>query len=379
MTEKYSHDSGRLIHCRRLLCAIFAAGAAACAHAQTIAQDVNNFATDSDAYNLISFGSTTLAGSSDTQGGIAVGGALSIGGSWTIASQSAPGTDPSMYVAGSLSLSGNTMVNNGYASLPGLGSGWTWNSSQKELTGGGGTLSMNSSASQASTNPIDNPIPTGWNWSTEQSDYDSISTSLADASTNGTISVNSQNLVLTTSVTSGVAVFDLDAAELSSGSYDGNALSNIQINVPTGVTYVINVTNLSAGQTLFGSGVNFNSGTNDDQLLWNLVGPTSGTGSVTISNGGYFYGAVLAPDVAITDDTTVQGQVVADSFDDTGVELHDDTFTPTAALVPESSLFPYGALVLCIAAVGRVVMVRRKAARTAHRPDLLPLAKKLSK
>ncbi len=352
---------------RTLVCGLLVAGAAGRAQAQSVAQDVDNFATYSESYNLITFGNTTFGGSSDTQGGIAVGGNLSLGGSWTIASQVGAGSNPSLYVAGQVTLSGTSMLNNGYASLPALNPGdWTWNGTQKELTGGGGALEMNSSASQASTDPIDNPIPSGWNWSTEQSEFNSISTSLAGAATDGTISVDSQNLEFSTSVTSGIAVFDLDAADLSGNSYNGESFSDIQINVPAGVDYVINVTNLAAGQTLFGSGANFNSGTNDDQLLWNFVGPSSGTGSVTISDGGNFYGSVLAPNVAITDNTTVDGQVVAESFDDSGNELHDDTFA--SVLVPESSAFALGALALCAGAVVRAVAGRRKASRKAAAP-----------
>jgi choice-of-anchor A domain-containing protein len=363
----------------RLVCAAFFAVAAARAQAQSVAQDLQNFVTYSDTYNLITFGNTTLGGSSDTQGGIAVGGNLSLGGSWTIASQVSADPNPSLYVAGQLTLNGTSMQNNGYASLPGLNpNDWTWNSSQKELTGSDGTLEMNSSDSRASTNPIDNPIPSGWNWTTEQNEYDSISTSLARASTNGTISVSGGNLDFNTTVTSGVAVFDLDAADLSGNSYNGNSFSNIQISVPTGVDYVINVTNLASGQTLFGSGANFNSGSNDNQLLWNFEGPSEGTGSVTISDGGNFYGSVLAPKVSITDDTTVDGQVVADSFDDCGVELHDSDFSDV--LVPEPSAFAIGVLALCAAAVVPAVISRRRAAARAQaRAALVPLANSVSK
>lgn len=319
------------------LVAVFSAGLA---RAQTLMQDLNDFASDTGQYNLVAIGDVTLNGSSDTQGGIAVGGSLSIGGSWTIASQSGAGADPSLYVAGSVSLSGVTYVNNGYASLPGLSSSqWTWNSGQKVLSENSNSsngLGINASGSYASSSPLSNPKPSGWNWSTLQSKYESISNALGNATATGTISVDSgQNLVFTppSGQTGGVVVFDLDASKLSGNTYEGSAFSNIQIDVPAGVNYVINVVNLACDQTLFGSGVNFNSGANDDQVLWNFVGSSS---NVTIGGGGNFYGSILAPTDAITDNTTIDGQVVASSFVDNGVELHDDGFTPTQVLVPES-------------------------------------------
>jgi choice-of-anchor A domain-containing protein len=276
------------------------------------------------------------------------------------------------------------MENQGYATLTGITTGtapgdWTWNSSTKQLTKGSDELTMNSSDARASTNPTANPIPPGWSWSAEQTEYDNISTSLAGMSVGSdTISVDGGgNLQFNTTVTSGVAVFDLDASLFCGNQYNGQTVNNVSINVPTGVNYVINVTGLTQGEALF-SGVNFNSGTNDSSVLWNLE-PTGGVTAVTIDNGGNLYGSVLAPTLNVTDDTTIDGQVVADSFTDNGVELHDDTFTPEQVLVPESSAFALGALALCGVAVGRALLVRRRAARAQPRAALVPLASSVSK
>jgi choice-of-anchor A domain-containing protein len=337
------------------------------AHGQTLMQDMNTFSGDSGGYNLISFGAVGLQGSSDAQGALAVEGGLTIGGSWTIASQTGAGSNPSLYVSGSLSLPSATVyIDNGYASTPGLtASQWTWSSSAYTLTNKSNTSEVlsqvNSSGSHKSTSPITNPGPSGWTWSTVQSTYSTLSTDLGNAAATGTISVSSGNLVLTppSGQTSGVVVFDLDASELGSGTYDGQSLSNITIDVPTGLNYVINVVNLGCDTTLFGSGIDFNAGTNDDQLLWNFEGSPS---EVTIDSGGNFYGSILAPNTDIEDDTTIDGQVVAGSFTDTGVELHDDSFTPTQIMVPESHAFAWWALGLCGAGVLlRLRPVRRTA------------------
>jgi choice-of-anchor A domain-containing protein len=367
---------------RYFLCTALLAAGAVRLHALTLDQSVVDFASDSDNYNLISFGSTTLSGSSEVYGGIAVGGNLDLGGTYTIASSSSfsTGSNPSLYVNGQLSLNGNSMQNNGYASLPNLTGGWTWNATEKRLTNSSGNyLGMNSSNSYASDNPIDNPIPSGWNWTTQQSNYTAIAAGLDSGSVGSdTVSVNnSQQLVFSTTITSGVAVFDLDAADLSGGdSYNGSSFDNIVFNIPSGVDYVINVTGESS-VTLFNNNISFTgSGNNYNNLLWNFGTATS----VAIDASSSFYGSIVAPAATVTANAVIQGQVVADSFDDCGVELEDDSFTPVSVLVPESSAFAVGVLVLCGAVAGRTYLVRRKAAaQDQARAAFVPLAKSVSK
>ena len=338
----------RVIGCRGAIAAAIAA--TGLAHAQSLTQDINAFATDTGQYNLVVFGGATLNGSSDTQGGIAVEGNLAIGGSWTLASQVAAGSNPSLYLGGSLSLSGTTYLNNGYASTPALKSAqWTWNSSQKQLSSGSQVLGINSSGAYTTTNPITNPAPASWTWSTAQSGLRSASTALGNATATGTISVSGQSLLFTapSGQTSGVVVFNLCASSLSGGVYDGQTFTNVQVNVPAGLNYVINVVNIASGETFFGSGVNVNAGLNDNQLLWNF----EGSATFTIGGGGSFYGSILAPQSAITDNASINGQVAAATFVDNGVELHDTNFTPIQGLVPESFAFAWWAAGLCGAAV----------------------------
>jgi choice-of-anchor A domain-containing protein len=370
MTERAHPACHRLI---RLAPLLLLAAAGSLLHAQTTQQqqqaDVTSLETDYSNFNLISFGTTSLTSYGDTQGGLAVDGSLTLDAG-SIATQ--PGTfglnsNPTLYLTGSsLTLNGTVMLNSGYASLRNLNSNnWTWDGSQDTLSGGGGALNSTNatgSSSYASQNPINNPAPSGWNWSTETSSLSTISTSLKNASATGTIAVNSNNLVFTApnGQTSGVVVFSLNAANITNGNtYNGQGFSNIQINVPTGLTYVINVIN-AGGRTLFANGVNFNSGSNDNQLLWNF----EGSGTVTLDNGGYFYGAILAPSASISATTVIDGQVAADGFSDCGYELHDTEFTPAAVATPEPSTYALCAVGLCAFAIAARRFLRLLVRRT---------------
>jgi choice-of-anchor A domain-containing protein len=325
----------------------------------TVLQQLDTFQADLRNYNVISFANSNFTNFGDTQGPLAIKGNLYLDGGTVAAQGSNFGvtSDPTLYVTGQLTLNGTTNLNAGYASLPGLtASAWSWNATEKQLSGGGGVLSSaNSSAPDASVDPINNPGPANWNWSTLLTQFTSISQTLAAAPVTGTISVNSQNLTFTgpANPQNGVAIFTLNASDISGNSYNGQTFSNIQINVPTGVNYVINVIN-AAGTTIFGSGANFNTGTNDSQVLWNI----EGTGTVTLG-GGQFIGAVLAPTATIDNgpNTAVDGQVVADGFNDTGAETHFESFVVGNVVVPEPAAFTWCAIGLC----GVVALVRRRA------------------
>jgi hypothetical protein len=124
------------------------------------------------------------------------------------------------------------------------------------------------------------------------------------------------------------------------------------------VNYVINVVN-AGGTTLF-SGANFNSGSNDTNLLWNI----EGSGTVALGTGNSFYGSILAPSATITNDsnTTINGQVVASAFTDNNTELHYDGFDAVSVVVPEPMTFALWGVALC----GAAILVRRKLVRSAR-------------
>lgn len=347
-----------------------AAAAAPCALAGvgvTVAGALSDFQSSLDDYNLVSLNDATLDNAGDTQGGLAIGGSLTVTSTTYVAtggSSDLPGSSaPTLYVAGGLNLGGNTLgVNAGDAALPGLSSSsWSWNATQKQLTesGNGGTFSQsNGSGAYAGSSPLSNPGPASWNWSTLASNLQADSAALANAAATGTISVNSgQNLIFTPNTTpaaGSTVVFTLNASLLSGNTYNGSTFSNISISVPTDVNYVINVIN-SAGTTLFGSGANFNSGTNNGQLLWNFVG-SSGS-SVTLGTSGSFYGSILSPSMTVnTGGMTVNGQVAASSFSDSGAELHFEGFDAVAVVVPEPLTFALWGVGLC----GVAVVMRRR-------------------
>jgi choice-of-anchor A domain-containing protein len=351
--------------------------------------DVDDVATSFEDYNLISFGNANFTQWGDTQGSLAINGNLTLSGSGSIgnnpivSSNNAWNSNPSLYVTGQLALGGGTTtsLNSGYAALTGLtASNWTWNSSNKSITNnsnGGVLSSSNAGTTQAANTPYTIPSspghpkvagnagPAGWNWTTLQQNLVNYSADLANAGTAdaaagtlGTISVgNGQQLQFIAPIgqTSGVVVFDLTvgsqagAGVLSGGNnYGGQNFSQVKIDVPAGLTYVINVIN-AAGGSNFGSNVNFNadSNANDNQLLWNITG----SGTVSIDNGGYFYGSILAPNTTIDTTTVIDGQVAANGFSDTGVELHADEFSPAAVATPEPATYALWAAGICAAAI----------------------------
>lgn len=333
--------------------------------AQTAALDLQQFATDSGNYNLVTTGNTTLGGATGSGatigGGIAVGGTLAVSGSkgWTIASTAATGGSvPSLYLGGSgtsLTIASGSPVtlSHGFAATPNLTSGnYTWNSGTHKLTptaGGSGALTTSGNGSTSPLSEAGYAMPsTSATLTTLSSTLDGLA-----ATSGATVAVSGGVLDFTQSaVTSGVAVFDLNAALLTGGNtYNGSSFTSISINVPSGVDYLINVLGLANNATLFASGVTFNAVTNDNQLLWNIY--ETSTVTETIASSG-FYGSILAPDVSLTDTSVITGQVAAANFTDSGgANMNDLTFV----VVPEPRTYALAAVALCGAAA---VLGRRR-------------------
>jgi len=353
-------------------------------HAQTVASALYNYDTSVRNYNLITLSTTattTLSNYGDTQGGLAIRGALAVGNGGAVAAQLGSigsNGDPSLYVGGALTVTGNVMLNGGYASINSSANSanYTWNASSLSLVSNANSSNdLNITNSGSSTNPLTGAAPSNWNWATIQSNLVSDSNTLKNATANGTsvingtISVNSQNLVLTpnsTPATDATVIFTLDASQLSGNSLNGQTFSNIQIDVPTDVNYVVNVINLGSGTTTLFSGANFNSGSNDTNLLWNI----EGSGTVNLGSGS-FYGSVLAPTATITNNgnTTINGQVVANAFTDDNTELHYLGFDAVSVVVPEPTTFALWGVALC----GAGILVRRKLVRSASGPGAAPV------
>lgn len=327
------------------------------ARAQPANQAVVGFDALVRNYNLVSFGDAAFTnGYGDTHGPLAVQGNLTVHGG-AIAAQ--PGlfgvtSDPTLFVGGQLNLSGTVDLNNGYASLNPALSG-SWDSVQRRLTTGGGVLStINSGASLAANDPRTNAGPAGWDWAATQADAISISQTLAGVTPSGMVQMQGQTLTFNANGASGVTVFNLDASLLSGNSYNGQMFSGLQFNIASDALYVVNVTNLTDGQTLFGNGVNFNYENGYERLLWNLLPSNSPTTSIGLGNGGQFYGSILAPQVNLSNanNAAVNGQVVAANYSHSSAELHYTGFDAsgiTFSAVPEPSTYALGAVAICAA------------------------------
>ncbi len=347
--------------------AIFAAGGA-WAWGQTSVPAVSGFDSLVRNYNAVVLNDASFTNYGDTWGPLAVGGNLSLNsGAVAIQSGLYPAmTDPTLYVNGQLTVTNDVQLNSGYASAPNITGAWSFsNDGQKLLQGGpgGGKLfSANSSDPLAAVDPRNNPAPANWNWATIQSTATSLSSTLAATALSGTISVNTGNQTLTfnpNGSSAGVAVFQLDASLLGSGTYNGQNFSNVAFNMGADQTFAINVINAN-GRTIFGNGVNFNDPGVADRLLWNITG----SGSVALGNGGQFYGSVLAPSMTVNNanNTAINGQIVVGGLSYSSAELHYTAFSPTSVLVPEPSTYALWAVAVCGAG-----LVWRRRGRTTRR------------
>jgi choice-of-anchor A domain-containing protein len=356
-----------------ILCFASLLGLAAWVRAQTVnEQALAAYDYYTRNYNVVTFGNLTLNGT-HTDGGIAVGGNLTVSNGAIIAMQDSPsiGADPALYVNGQITLAGNAQFNRGYAATPNLANSLTWtydpanNQNQRALTNGTYTLSYNTSDAQAYVDPRSAAAPAGWNWSTAQAALIDASAKLAAATVNGTATISGQTLTFT-STGSGVVVFNIDANKIVNGIYDINGdgffdqnterLSNIQANLNADQYFVVNVLNATSAdgsKVLFDGVNNFSSGTNNDQLLWNII-PDSNSGTADILTlGTNFYGSILAPLVDVNSNNRyLNGQFVGNSLVQTSAEIHyaegysaPVSFSP----VPEPGTYALVASALCAA------------------------------
>lgn len=367
---------------------VLSAGLTPLARAQTVTQQAlaaYDYYTRN--YNVVTFGNLSLNGT-HTDGGIAVGGNLTVNNGAIIAMQDSPsiGSDPALYVNGQITLAGNAQLNRGYAATPNLSNSLTWtydpanNQTQRGLTNGTYTLSYNTADAQAYVDPRTLAGPSGWNWSTAQTALINASATLAAATANGTASIVGQTLTFASSA-SGVVVFDLDASKIVNGYYDFNndgffdpnteRLSNIQANLNTDQYFVINVRNATSadGSKILFDGVNnFSSGTNNEQLLWNII-PDNNPNTADILNlGTNFYGSILAPLVDVqSNNRYLNGQFVGNSLTQTSAEIHyANGYTAPVSFspVPESSTY---AIVFGVLGGIGFVWHRRRAPRAGQR------------
>lgn len=350
-------------------------------HAQiTVANAVATVDQNMRNYGLISFGSATFTNYGDTWGPLAVQNNLSLSSGSIAQKPNLYGNTgaPTLYVGGQLSMTGTVMLEGGYASTPNLNGSWSWDGVQRRLTGSSGTLStINSSNPLAAVDPRTNPTPTNWNWTQMKTDFEQAAAVLAAATPTGTIGLSGQTLTFNSTLTSGVAVFELDMNRFNGTLFDLNGngqwdqnnerVSQVVANVPTNVTFVVNVVN-ATDKTIF-DGINFNAGTNNSQLLWNIT-PDSNPAladSVSLGGGARFYGSILAPNINLSNSGSVapEGQIVSFNYNHNGAELHYSPFSPTVSFtpVPEPATWALGGA----AAAGLAIVLQVRQRRRAHR------------
>ncbi|MCR6657544.1 MAG: choice-of-anchor A family protein [Opitutus sp.] len=306
---------------------------------QAYVQAVRDFDTMVREYNLISFGNATFQGQ-DSWGGLAVKGNLTLQ-NFTVAMKSefVSSSDPSLYVAGQLILSGDSHLNNGYAYTPNASG--TYNANSKQFQSSGGKLIINSGTGD----PRNGSAPANWNWVTLESQAITMSQTLAAAQASGGISVNTNKLIFSANTSdAGVVIFNLDASQISNGRYNGQNFSDIQFAIGANQTAVVNVLNAD-GRTLFGNG-NFNGESVAGRLLWNITG----TGNVKLGQGGQFYGSVLAPQINLSNyNSPINGQIITGNLNYSNAELHHTPFNPVGVnvMVPEPSTYALWGVALC--------------------------------
>jgi choice-of-anchor A domain-containing protein len=147
--------------------------------------------------------------------------------------------------------------------------------------------------------------------------------------------------------TNGQAVFRVDSSVFSAGQF--------QFNLNGATSVIINVD----GATAITSNANFLGGAATsiaDKMIWNFYG------LATLNIDAEFGGTVLAPDAAVTNTTSIDGTLLAGSFNQSG-ELHSYSYAgdlpdggTTPLVVPEPPLLP----VLALGLVSLVALHRRR-------------------
>lgn len=332
----------------RTLC--FAATAGLASAQMSVEQAVVTFETQINQFNVLT-GQNMILTNTHTDGAIATRGDFTVNSSSVLSMNGATLQDlPSVYVAGNLYLGGhNNQLNTGSVYAPNYAATTSWsqpNASQRSLVSSGGSLRLDNSDTTLAG--LTTAPTSSWDIDTAYSSLSQASIALSLAEATGTISASSNNLVLNTSVTSGVAVFNLDASTF--GSTSG---LNVQIPVPDDLLYVINVFN--ADDTTLFAGSNGNaSGDSAERILWNIVPYSNPTTSSTVNFGANFYGSILAPlmDINVSN-RYVNGQIVANNYSHSGAEVHHVKFDASSisfSAVPEPS--SWGLMAFAMAGVG---------------------------
>lgn len=137
-----------------------------------------------------------------------------------------------------------------------------------------------------------------------------------------TVSGNAVTFKATPSSSGGVAVFDFTASLL-------NNASTVTIDLGNASSAIINVN--VAGSYSFPSGLNFQSPTSyAGKVLWNFINASA------ITFGTEFGGSVLAPNALVTNNSPIDGTLIASAYKGNG-ELHNYSYTGSLSLTQGST------------------------------------------
>lgn len=286
-------------------------------------------------YDVFVHGNATFD-ATHVHGSTATGGNVSLTGNMSEFANDGP-TNPGLTVAGQVNQGADARINgNGILNVGSLSGGQSVNSSD-DLVGSGHTLYANA----VNVGPVGVDFGTAFTQLTQLSD--------TFASTAGTVSLGSLvsggNLSYTFGSSDTVDFLDITGDQLA-------AISNLGFSgTPTaGSSLVVNV-DLS-GYTGGAFAQNRNgSNTQATHILWNFYGASS----LSLQN--QFIGTILAPTIDLTHtNNDIYGTVIADTFTNSGGEVHVDQYQGTVPKpVPDSA----STALLVLVGLAGLVVVRR--------------------
>lgn len=321
-------------------------------------QALGNFYYGVREYNLITFGDYYGTGGNDTEGALAVGGDFKTTGSITYCQKFGPldsdrsrSNDPSLIVMGNIVAHSETKVGLGSAYLQ--DSDFTWDATQRLYTSSSsGKISFldSSAIAPASTN-----IPTGFNFKNlEASALDSQSYLRSIGTRN--VSVGSDQ-TLKIAVNDGtVGYYSWDATRYTTG---------LELSIPEKSMLVINVdvSKLNTDSNGAYRMPQFNaSKAGENRVLWNIYSSDTSTSTFNLSVWSQLNGSVLAPNANIFANEVIEGQILAQSYNQLGKEVHLALLTVDATVIPEPTTY---AALLGAASLG-FVFWRRRQQRPQH-------------
>lgn len=193
-----------------------------------------------------------------------------------------------------------------------------------------------------------------------------LSSVLGSLTTNATFNTSDHNNLhldySSAASTADFVVANVNASDLM--GYSGTLNLNLLGNAGAYKTTVINV--IGAGDYTYLLNNNDNQGSNNQNVIWNFQDASS------IALNSFFHGSLLATNSTVSNQTAVEGSVVASAFRQNG-EVHLGTFAGTSAIVPAPSTTTgavpeaatWAMMVIGFGAIGGTIRSQRRRAQIA--------------